>query len=145
MSWLGILPQVKQLQIKFLFLSSPQQTRTCFKGPTEVNMSTILDFHSEPCTYWMSMYLLNEQQIFSLLHIRLKPCSSCIKVSVKWTYWLQLIQRAHSTCSHIIELYSDFPFWGDACHCAFSKFIMNYLSTQSQATVYATNHSQHCH
>lgn len=90
------------------------------------------------------MYLASEEQVFSLAHTGVLNLPS-IKALINETYWFQLIQRAHSTYSHVVELHSDFPFWGDACHCAFSKFIMNYLSTQPQATVYATNHSQDCH
>lgn len=106
----------------------------------------------------MSVYLANEEQMFSLVYIRVLNFSSIkalikqtygfqasTKSLIKQTYWFQLVQRAHSACPHVVELHSDFPFWGDACHGAFSKFIMNYLSTQSQATVYATNHSQDCH
>lgn len=92
----------------------------------------------------MSVYLANEEQMFSLVYIRVLNLSS-IKALIKETYWFQLVQRAHSACPHVVELHSDFPFRGDACHRALSKFIMNYLSTQSQATVYATNHSQDCH
>lgn len=121
-------------------------------------MRTILEVHSERCVCPMSVYLANEEQMFSLVHIRvlnlisikaLKKQTYWFQASmialIKQTYWFQLVQRAHSACPHVIELHGDFPFRGDACHRAFSKFIMNHLSTQSQATVYATNHSQDCH
>lgn len=118
--------------------------RMGLKGPTEVCMRAILHGHSEHCMCWMSVHLAKEEKMLSLVHIRVSYLPS-IKALIKQTYRFQLIQRAHSTCSHVIELHSDFPFWGDACHCAFSKLIVNYLSSQSQATVYATNHSQDCH
>lgn len=67
--------------------------RMGFKGPTEVCMRTILEVHSEHCVCPMSVYLANEEQMFSLVHIRVLNLPS-IKALIKQTYCFHISIKA---------------------------------------------------